>query len=164
MVVAFSSHARILRECSTIHSPPALFFKVKISLRTLIPLFTPGLVHSGSGSWDDGDRVFPDEFPVSSFPDRVPTPYLDSGLVSPLLLCWVFDVSVFRCNLRHAHLAEWRGHFRCHCGSMGEERTPNKRVALVVAFSSRARILGECWRFIPRLYCFCFKWKLACAH
>ena len=41
--------------CSTIHSLPALifFFKVEISLRTLIPLFRPGSVHSGSASWDD---------------------------------------------------------------------------------------------------------------
>ena len=32
------------------HSPPALFFKVEISSRTLIPLFMPGSVHSGSVS------------------------------------------------------------------------------------------------------------------
>ena len=41
LVMAFSSLARILGECSTIHSPPALFFflffKVEISSRTLIP-------------------------------------------------------------------------------------------------------------------------------
>ena len=55
-VVAFSSFAMILGECSTIHSSPALFFffffffEVEISLRTLIPLFTPGSVHSGSAS------------------------------------------------------------------------------------------------------------------
>ena len=61
----------------TIHSPPALCLfvccKVEISLRTLTPLFTPGSDHSGSASRDDGDRVFPDELRVSSFPDRVPT-------------------------------------------------------------------------------------------
>ena len=55
-------------ECSTIHSPPALFFffffKVEISSHTLIPVFRPGSVHSG---W-----VFPDELRVSSFPDRFP--------------------------------------------------------------------------------------------
>ena len=50
-VVAFSSRARILEKCSTIHSPLALFFtKVEISFSTLIPLFTLGLVHSGSAS------------------------------------------------------------------------------------------------------------------
>ena len=51
VVAAFSSHARVSGECSTIHSPPALFFFLKeISSRTLFPLFRPGLVHSGSGS------------------------------------------------------------------------------------------------------------------
>ena len=43
-----------------------------ISSGTLIPLFTPELVHSGSVSWDDCNRVFPDELRVSSFPDRFP--------------------------------------------------------------------------------------------
>ena len=61
-------------ECSTIHSPPALFFffffKVEISSCTLIPLFRPGSVHSGLVSLDDCDRVFPDKLRVSSFPDR----------------------------------------------------------------------------------------------
>ena len=52
--VAFSSPARILGECLTIHSLPALFFfKVQISSRTLIQLFMPGSIHSGSASWDD---------------------------------------------------------------------------------------------------------------
>ena len=65
VVVAFSSRARVMGECSTIYSPPALFFfKVEISLRTLS--------HSGSASGDDCDRVFPDELRVSSFPDRFP--------------------------------------------------------------------------------------------
>ena len=40
VVVAFSSRVRILGECSTIHSPPALvfffFFKVEISSRKLV--------------------------------------------------------------------------------------------------------------------------------
>ena len=43
-----------------------------ISLRTLIPLFRLRSVHSGSASWDDCDRVLPDELRVSSFPDRFP--------------------------------------------------------------------------------------------
>ena len=57
IVVAVFSLARIWRECSTIHSPPALLilsllfvFEVEISSRTLIPLFMPGPVHSGSAS------------------------------------------------------------------------------------------------------------------
>ena len=45
------------------------FFKVEISLCTLLPLFTPGSVHSGSASWDDRGIVFPDELHVSLFPD-----------------------------------------------------------------------------------------------
>ena len=54
-VVALFSPVRILGECLIIHSPHALlflflFFKVDISSRTLIPLFTPGSVHSGSAS------------------------------------------------------------------------------------------------------------------
>ena len=51
VVAAFSSLARILGECSTSHSPPALFvlfFEVEISSRILIPLYKPGSVHSGS--------------------------------------------------------------------------------------------------------------------
>ena len=48
------------------------FYLVGISSRTLIPLFRPGSVHSGSASWDDCDRVFPDELRVSLFPDRFP--------------------------------------------------------------------------------------------
>ena len=70
----FSSLERILRECSTILSPPVLFlllfFKVEISSRTLIPLLRPGPVHSGSASWDDCGRMFPDKLRVSSFHDR----------------------------------------------------------------------------------------------
>ena len=54
------------------HSFPAhvFFFKVEISSRTIIPLFMPGSVHSGSASSDDCGRVLPDELRVSSFPDR----------------------------------------------------------------------------------------------
>ena len=49
VVVAFFSLALIWEECSTIHYPPALFY-VDISSCTLIPLFMPGAVHSGSAS------------------------------------------------------------------------------------------------------------------
>ena len=62
-----------LGECSTIYSQPVLFFSsflVEISSHTLIPLFRPGSVHSDSASWDDCDRVFPNNLCVSSFPDR----------------------------------------------------------------------------------------------
>ena len=37
------------------------FFKVEISTRTLMPLIRPGSVHSGSASWDDSGRAFPDK-------------------------------------------------------------------------------------------------------
>ena len=52
--------------------PFFFFFKVEISLRTLIPLFRPGSVHSGSASWDDCGQVFPDKLRTSSFPDKFP--------------------------------------------------------------------------------------------
>ena len=52
------SLARIWGECSAIHSLLALFFKVEISSRTLIPLFSPGSVHSGWVSWDDCGQMF----------------------------------------------------------------------------------------------------------
>ena len=102
------------------------FFLVEISLCTLILLFTLGLVHSGSVSWDDCDQVFPDELRVSSFPERVPTLCLDSGIISPLWLCWVKGARMFRCNLPPAVLGEWPGSFACHCSNTEVERTPNK--------------------------------------
>ena len=73
-LVAFSSLAKIIGRSSTIHSQFALKKKrkKKISSRTLIPLFRPGSVHSGSASRDDRDRVFPDDLRVSSFPDKFP--------------------------------------------------------------------------------------------
>ena len=45
---------------------------MKISSRTLIPLFVPGSVHIGSASRDDCGRMFPDKFRVSSFLNRFP--------------------------------------------------------------------------------------------
>ena len=75
-LAAFFSLARIFGECSTIRSSPALlllfFFKVKISSCTLIPLFMPESVHSGSASLGDCGRMFPDKLHVSSILDMVP--------------------------------------------------------------------------------------------
>ena len=72
-MVAFFSLARILGECSNIHSLPVLcFFKVEIRSHTLIPLFMPESVHSGLASGDDCGQVFPDKLWRSSFPDRFP--------------------------------------------------------------------------------------------
>ena len=119
-------------KCSTIHSPSAPFFlfffpKVEISSGPLIPLFTPGSVHSGSASRDDCDRVFPDELRVTLCPGRFPHyEGLDSDIVSPLRLRWVKAVCVFRCNLPHVLLAELSGSFTCHCGNTGVEQTPNE--------------------------------------
>ena len=50
----------------------SFFFEVEISLHTLIPLFMPGSVHSGSESWDNCGQMFPDKLRVRSFPDRFP--------------------------------------------------------------------------------------------
>ena len=54
MVMAFSSLAKTLGECSTIHSLPVTFFFLgggeEINSCTLIPLIRPGTVHSGSAS------------------------------------------------------------------------------------------------------------------
>ena len=96
----------------------AFVFLVEISSCTLIPHFRPGSVHSGSASWDDCDRVFPDELCLSLFPDRVPTLCMHS-IVRPLLLRWVKGVCVFRCNLPPAFLAEWLESFTCHCDNTG---------------------------------------------
>ena len=69
-----------LGECSTTHSPPAFsclfvfcwfffffFFELEISLHTLIPLFRPESVHSGSVNYG---WMLPGNLRVSSFPDR----------------------------------------------------------------------------------------------
>ena len=45
---------------------------MEISSRTLVPLLNPGSVYSGSASWDDYGRVFPDELRVSTFRDTFP--------------------------------------------------------------------------------------------
>ena len=45
---------------------------MEITSRTLIPLFRPGSVHSGSASWENCGQMFPDKLYVNSFPDRLP--------------------------------------------------------------------------------------------
>ena len=71
-MMAFYLLARILGTCSTI--PRLHFFdlylEVEITSRTLISLFVPGSIHSGSSSRDDCGQMFPYESRVSSFPDR----------------------------------------------------------------------------------------------
>ena len=108
-----------------------LFFcKVEISSRALIPHFIYARISpQWLSSLDDCYWMFPDELPVSSFPE-VPTLCLDSSIVSPLWLCWVKGVCIFRCNLPPALLAEWLGSFTCHCGNAGVERTLNELVSV----------------------------------
>ena len=106
------------------HSPSAPFFffsKVDISLHTLIQLFRPGSVHSGSASWDDCGRVFPQQVACELVPGLVPT--LNLYTVISLRLRWA---KVFRYNLPPTPLAEWPGPITWHCGNTGVERTPNK--------------------------------------
>ena len=75
VVGALYSLARIWGERSTIHSLPAFFFFFKVEIRsnTLIPLFMPGSVHSGSASWDGCGRLIPDRLRMNSFPEKFPT-------------------------------------------------------------------------------------------
>ena len=55
-------------------------------------IFRPGSVHSGSTSWDNCVRVFPDKLRVSSYPNRFPhyvwtaDPGLKSGISVPELI------------------------------------------------------------------------------
>ena len=72
------------------------FFKLEIRSCTLIPLFMPESVHTGSASWNNCGQVFPDKLHVSSFPNRFP--HYPCGTVSPLWLCWVKDLGV-TCHL-----------------------------------------------------------------
>ena len=110
---------------------------MEISLRILISLFRPGWIHSGSVSWVDCGRSFPDKLRVSSFLGRFP-----HYACSPLWLHWVKGVCVFKFNLQPAFLAEWPGSFTCHCSHLGMEQTPNEsqptRLALEKKFSCRS--------------------------
>ena len=103
-------------ECLTICSLPALFFfEVEISLHTLIPLFMPWSVHSGSVSWDYWGWMFPDKLCLSSFQDRLPHYAWTAALPAQALPAHSdfvgSRVSVFRCNLPPALLAEMFGVF-----------------------------------------------------
>ena len=62
---------------------------MEISSCTRIPPFMPTSVHSSSASCGDYGWIFPDKLRVSSFPQLVPTLYLDSSIVRPLRLRWV---------------------------------------------------------------------------
>ena len=132
VLVTFFSLPSILGEIWTIHSPPALFFfflSFKWRLARAHWFYTLGQDQSTVAQ--QAEKTGP------MFPDKLPV----SGLVSPLRLCCVNGVCVFRCNLPPALLAEWLGSFTCHCGNSGVERTPNKskhaRLTLRRKFSLR---------------------------
>ena len=130
VVMAFTSHTRILIKGKIVKSIPAwpffpLLFKVEISLCTPVPLFRPRSVHSGSASWDNKGQVFPDKLTISSFPWYVPALCMDNT-VSPLWLCCIKSVCIFRCNLQIVRLAEWPGPFPYHCSNVELEWTQNK--------------------------------------
>ena len=100
-----------------------VLFKVEISLRTLIPLFSPVSVHSGSANWVDCGQVFPDEWAHFQIGSHTMSGQQHS---QPTPTSLVKDVCMFRCNLTPALLAEWPGPYSCHCGNMGVEWTLNK--------------------------------------
>ena len=125
VVVACSLLARILEECSTIHSLLAHF----IRWRQLV--HTNSTVYAGiTPQWLSGlRRLWPNvsrQDTCKLVSGQVPTLCPDSGILSPLRLCWVKGVCEFRCKPPPALLAEWPGSFACHCGNTGVERTPNK--------------------------------------
>ena len=83
-----------------------LSFKVKLSSRTLIPLFRPGSIHSGSGSREDCGRVFSEELRVSSFPDRFPHYSRTAAYSAHSDFVGSRVYACFRCNLPPALLTE----------------------------------------------------------
>ena len=90
-----------LREWSNIHSRLRFFFffEVEISSRTLIPLFVPGSVHSGSANWDDYGQMFPDKLRASSFPDRFPHGIVYGLLVLYYIALWLWTLHGRCCSL-----------------------------------------------------------------
>ena len=96
------------------------FFKVEISSCTLILLFRPESVHSGSVSWDDWPNV-----PWQIACELISRYGIGSHTI-PGQWHWVKGVCVFKCNLPPALLAEWLGSFTYHCGNTGVEWTLNK--------------------------------------
>ena len=121
VVVAFSSLARILGECSTMNSPPAPFFKVEISSRTLISLFRPG---------------------PSTVTQRAETTVIECSLASYVWDCFMpgqrhsqptptslSQRCMHACLGVTCHLHFWqndRSLLRATAVTLGVERTPNK--------------------------------------
>ena len=149
-VVALSLLASVLGECSTVHSPCAFFFfffwsgyKLEHTNSTLFVRISPQWLSELRRLWPS----VPWQVACELVSWLVPTPCLDSGIVSPLRLRWVKDVWVFRFNLPPALLAEWPGSFACHCGNTGMELTPKEKEILppplpgfeLATFRSRVR-------------------------
>ena len=110
------------------------FFNGEVSLRTLIPLFMPRSVHSGSASLDDCGWMFP-KLHVSSFLDRFPH-YAwtaawsahPSFVGSRVYACLGGNDWVFLCatavtregwgeqtpQKESTHTVKWRRKFSCH--------------------------------------------------
>ena len=85
----------------------------------------PWSVHSGSESWDDWGRVFPDELHVSSFPDRFPHYAWRAAKSTHSDL---FESRVYACLGVTCHLHFWqndRGLVRATAVTRGVKRTPN---------------------------------------
>ena len=132
------------------------FCKVEMRSRTLIPLRRPKSVHSGSASWDDCGRVFPDELRVSLFPDRFPRyayiaawsahpDFVGSRVYACLgVLChrhfWQNDRGLLRAT---AVTRWWNGHRikSTHKVNSGEENSPRRscRDSNSQSFGSLAR-------------------------
>ena len=98
---------------------------MEISSRTLLPLFRPGSVHSGSASWNHFGRLFPDELRVSSFPDRFPHYAWTAALPAHSDLV---GSRVYACLGVTCHLHFWqidRGPLHATAVN-GVQQTPNK--------------------------------------
>ena len=118
---------RNFREGLTSYYPPLIIFIVEISARVSVPLFRPESVHSGSASWDDCERAFPDDFAFELV--FLIGSYSMPGQCSQPLWVWlrcIKRVCVFRYNLPPALLAEWPGSLTCYSGITGAGRTQNK--------------------------------------
>ena len=92
------------------------FLEVEVSLCTLYARISPQWLSKLRQLWPN----VPSQVMCKLISKKVPTPCLDSGTVSPLRLCWVKSVCVFRCDL--PLLSEWPGSFTCHCGNTGVNR------------------------------------------
>ena len=108
----------LLGKRSTVHSPPALFFKKCISARA----HQFNFLSQDQSTVARRTETATAECSLTScvwarFPE-FPTLCLDS-IVSPLRLRWVKDVCMFGCNLPPVLLAEWPRSFTRHCGNTG---------------------------------------------